>query len=75
MISEIHPGIGESMVHVDLTSEPRLERMLAELRSESSVVSTNENDPNLDASTTHAAFDEGRLFADLESELSGTGPQ
>lgn len=34
LICEVHPAIGESMAHVDLTSEPRLERILAELRAE-----------------------------------------
>jgi thymidylate synthase ThyX len=34
LISEVHPAIGASMAHVDLTSEPRLERILAELRAE-----------------------------------------
>jgi thymidylate synthase ThyX len=34
LITLAHPAVGDSMAHVDLTSEPRLERMLAELRAE-----------------------------------------
>ena len=32
-ISQIHPAIGAAMVHVDSTTEPRLERILSEIRT------------------------------------------
>jgi len=32
-IAEVHPAVGAAMVHVDQATEPRLERMLAEMRS------------------------------------------
>jgi thymidylate synthase ThyX len=33
-IAEVHPAVAASMTHVDHASEPRLERMLSELRGE-----------------------------------------
>ena len=42
LISEVHPAVGESMSHVDLSSEPRLERMLAELRAK-----PNDDEPSV----------------------------
>jgi thymidylate synthase ThyX len=35
LISEVHPGVAAAMAHVDKTTEPRLERLLAEIRTES----------------------------------------
>jgi thymidylate synthase ThyX len=32
-IAEVHPGVAEAMTHVDRETEPRLERILAELRN------------------------------------------
>jgi len=32
-IAEVHPAVGAAMVHVDQATEPRLERMLAEMRT------------------------------------------
>jgi hypothetical protein len=32
-ISAVHPAVGAAMTHVDTTSEPRLERILSEMRS------------------------------------------
>ena len=32
-IAEVHPGIARAMIHVDRETEPRLERILAELRN------------------------------------------
>ncbi|MFZ1926532.1 MAG: FAD-dependent thymidylate synthase [Solirubrobacteraceae bacterium] len=60
LISAAHPAIGASMTHVDLTSEPRLERMLAELRAE-------QNDPPTDMSSAKAPVKDsaaatGQLF-------------
>ncbi len=34
-IASVHPSIADLMVHVDEESEPRLERMMSELRAES----------------------------------------
>jgi hypothetical protein len=30
----VHPAVGEAMRHVDRSSEPRLERILSEMRSQ-----------------------------------------
>jgi thymidylate synthase ThyX len=62
LISEVHPAVGASMAHVDLSSEPRLERILAELRAEPGgdtppVASVSALDDGLPS-------DEGRLFPD-----------
>ena len=32
-ISAVHPAVGAAMVHVDATTEPRLERILSEIRT------------------------------------------
>ena len=32
-IAAVHPAIGAAMVHVDSTTEPRLERILSEIRT------------------------------------------
>jgi hypothetical protein len=32
-IAVVHPAVGAAMSHVDATTEPRLERILAEMRS------------------------------------------
>jgi hypothetical protein len=34
LIAAVHPAVAAAMTHVDTTAEPRLERMLAEMRSE-----------------------------------------
>jgi thymidylate synthase ThyX len=34
LIAEVHPSIAVAMQHVDLTTEPRLERLLAEMRTQ-----------------------------------------
>jgi thymidylate synthase ThyX len=34
LIEEVHPSVAAAMQHVDTTSEPRLERLLAEMRTE-----------------------------------------
>jgi hypothetical protein len=34
LIAEVHPSVGAAMQHVDLTTEPRLERLLAEMRTQ-----------------------------------------
>jgi thymidylate synthase ThyX len=34
LIAEVHPVVGAAMTHVDLTTEPRLERLLAEMRTQ-----------------------------------------
>jgi thymidylate synthase ThyX len=34
LIAEVHPTVGGAMQHVDRTSEPRLERLLAEMRTQ-----------------------------------------
>jgi hypothetical protein len=34
LIAEVHPSVAAAMQHVDLTTEPRLERLLAEMRTE-----------------------------------------
>jgi thymidylate synthase ThyX len=34
LIGQVHPAVAASMTHVDLTSEPRLERLLAEMRTD-----------------------------------------
>jgi thymidylate synthase ThyX len=34
LIAEVHPAIAAAMQHVDLTTEPRLERLLAEMRTQ-----------------------------------------
>jgi len=34
LISEVHPAVGATMTHVDHETEPRLERILAEMRNE-----------------------------------------
>ncbi|MEA2449023.1 MAG: hypothetical protein QOG63_955, partial [Thermoleophilaceae bacterium] len=34
LIGEVHPSVAAAMTHVDLTTEPRLERLLAEMRTE-----------------------------------------
>jgi hypothetical protein len=35
LIAERHPAVAAAMRHVDASSEPRLERILAEMRQES----------------------------------------
>jgi thymidylate synthase ThyX len=35
LIRNVHPAVGDAMNHVDMTDEPRLERILSEIRSES----------------------------------------
>ncbi len=63
LIDDVHPAIGASMTHVDLTSEPRLERMLAELRSEHEGQPSSL--PGIEIEEGDSAnADEGRLFAD-----------
>jgi hypothetical protein len=32
-IAAVHPAVAAAMIHVDRTSEPRLERILSEMRS------------------------------------------
>jgi thymidylate synthase ThyX len=61
LISQAHPAVGESMVHVDLTSEPRLERMLAELRAEPELTNSHSAGPGI---VDEAPLAEGRLFPD-----------
>ena len=34
LIGEVHPVVAAAMTHVDLTTEPRLERLLAEMRTQ-----------------------------------------
>jgi thymidylate synthase ThyX len=34
LIAEVHPVVAAAMTHVDLTTEPRLERLLAEMRTQ-----------------------------------------
>jgi thymidylate synthase ThyX len=34
LIADVHPSLAAAMQHVDLTSEPRLERLLAEMRTQ-----------------------------------------
>jgi thymidylate synthase ThyX len=34
LIAEVHPVVASAMTHVDLTTEPRLERLLAEMRTQ-----------------------------------------
>ncbi|MDX6600349.1 MAG: hypothetical protein QOE87_4236 [Gaiellales bacterium] len=34
LIAEVHPSVAAAMQHVDLTTEPRLERLLAEMRTQ-----------------------------------------
>ena len=34
LIAEVHPTVAASMTHVDMTTEPRLERLLAEMRTQ-----------------------------------------
>jgi thymidylate synthase ThyX len=34
LIGDVHPAVGEAMSHLDRSDEPRLERMLSEIRSE-----------------------------------------
>jgi hypothetical protein len=34
LIAEVHPAVGAAMTHVDLSTEPRLERLLAEMRTQ-----------------------------------------
>jgi thymidylate synthase ThyX len=34
LIADVHPSVAAAMQHVDLTTEPRLERLLAEMRTE-----------------------------------------
>lgn len=34
LICEVHPEVGAAMSHIDLTSEPQLERLLSEMRNE-----------------------------------------
>jgi thymidylate synthase ThyX len=34
LIAEVHPSVASAMQHVDLTTEPRLERLLAEMRTQ-----------------------------------------
>ncbi|MEA2426950.1 MAG: hypothetical protein QOF37_578 [Thermoleophilaceae bacterium] len=34
LIAEVHPTVAAAMTHVDLTTEPRLERLLAEMRTQ-----------------------------------------
>jgi thymidylate synthase ThyX len=34
LIAEVHPAVAAAMTHVDLTTEPRLERLLAEMRTQ-----------------------------------------
>jgi thymidylate synthase ThyX len=59
LISQVHPAVGESMMHVDMTSEPRLERMLAELRAEPGNPDSLPTDESLSDELSTA---EGRLF-------------
>ncbi|HWH44067.1 MAG TPA: FAD-dependent thymidylate synthase [Thermoleophilaceae bacterium] len=33
-VAEVHPGIGAAMTHVDVETEPRLERILSEIRTQ-----------------------------------------
>jgi hypothetical protein len=33
-ICAVHPAVGHAMTHVDTDSEPRLERILSEMRTE-----------------------------------------
>ena len=33
-IAAVHPGVAAAMTHVDISTEPRLERLLSEMRSE-----------------------------------------
>jgi thymidylate synthase ThyX len=35
LIGEVHPGVAQAMTHVDRDTEPRLERILSEMRQES----------------------------------------
>jgi hypothetical protein len=34
LIAEVHPSVAAAMQHVDLTTEARLERLLAEMRTQ-----------------------------------------
>ncbi len=34
LIAEVHPSVADMMSHLDTSSEPRLERMLSEMRNE-----------------------------------------
>jgi hypothetical protein len=34
-IAEVHPGVAAAMRHVDMDAEPRLERILSEMRTQS----------------------------------------
>jgi hypothetical protein len=34
LIADVHPSVAAAMTHVDLTTEPRLERLLAEMRTQ-----------------------------------------
>jgi hypothetical protein len=34
LIGDLHPAVANAMKHVDMTDEPRLERILSEIRSE-----------------------------------------
>jgi thymidylate synthase ThyX len=45
-ISAIHPAVAETMTHVDLSREPRLERMLSEIRSHRKRLSTVYDSPS-----------------------------
>lgn len=58
-ISAVHPAVGESISHVDLTSEPHLERMIAEMRTESDHIETDAS-----RSFDDDSFADGRLFPD-----------
>jgi hypothetical protein len=33
-IAAVHPAVGDAMTHIDTETEPRLERILSELRSQ-----------------------------------------
>jgi thymidylate synthase ThyX len=34
LIAQVHPAVGAAMTHVDTTAEPRLERILSEMRTQ-----------------------------------------
>ena len=43
-ISAVHPAVGAAMVHVDSTTEPRLERILSEIRTHRKQVAASQAD-------------------------------
>ncbi len=43
-ISSVHPAVGAAMVHVDSSTEPRLERMLSEIRTHRKRVAAAQSD-------------------------------